>query len=82
MNRYEELNNYFKTEYGISYNSFKYSTDRINQNRKINIDFFDDNTLLNCYFKSETGMSYKEFMKIDCVEKKIPLKREKTLKKK
>ena len=75
MNNYEELNTYFKTEYGISYSSFKYSTDRIKHNRKISIDFFDNNTLLNCYFKSETGMSYKEFMKIDYVEKKKTLKR-------
>ncbi len=69
-----DINNYFKLEYGMSYNEFKCIKDEkineVNSNKKQrlkkikSIYLQDQKSQLNIYFKDETGMTYEEFSKI------------------
>ncbi len=65
-----ELNQYFKLEYGMTANEFKRINWNLKSKAKKKIHIASNRTLeINCYFRSEYGMNYEDFRKIIPEEK-------------
>ena len=77
MNYSNELNQYFKLEYGMTATDFKRIKWSLKTQTKEKIHIIPDRiSEINCYFRSEYGMNYEEFKRI-VPEEKIKTKRKK-----
>lgn len=72
-----ELNQYFKLEYGMTIAEFKSIKWSLKSPKKEKLHIVSDRiSEINCYFRSEYGMNYEEFKRI-VPEEKIKTKRKK-----